>query len=229
MKKNAVNTRLVLRLAICFMLIISFTFAVNVSFNNRVRSETVKKEFHNGGTLTVKVLTTEPYSDSIYIFRLSSDDSTVGTFKTMRFAVGFDDTPEPLLDSGGNQVLSSLGEPVYVSSTTMRLKCGVYKIESPADSRWRHKDVTTCINYDYKNSITTTSPDDVNIGDDYLSLENYEVLLTPHSRFNGFGSNRISFNIAKENTQKDVTCVYNFIRSNERWLSAAYLTEGLSE
>ena len=210
---SAPNKHFIIKLTAVF-LAIAATF---VCFSNSAKSDTNDEQI---GTLTVRVVSSEPSSDTPYVFRLTTLGSTNTYMRMMRFATCFDDNVTQLLDSNGNVVKSDNGEPLYVKSINIKLVEGNYRIESPSDSRWRHDEVTNCYNASYIKNGNMADPNTV------IEPGSYEILVTPHSNYTSFSNNRIAFKVSSGET---VTCTYNFKRRNERWLTASYITEGFTE
>ncbi len=160
-------------------------------------------DINNLATLRVVVRTTEPRSDIPYIFRLSvinisnSDDTNI-----LRFVVWINPNQYTI------QTDTVTGEPVYTGEATIKLPVGNYRLEAPADSRWRYNDL--------QNAIGSEVPDD-----------SKHAYVTPTSQYIGFSNNRVSFAIM--DAEDEVTCTFNLNRVNERWLSASYVTPSYTE
>ena len=209
----ALNKNFLIKITAVFLAIA----AALICFSNSAKSYTNDEQF---GTLTVRVISSEPYSDTPYIFRLTTMGSTNTYMRMMRFAICFDDNAILLSDSGGNAVKNDNGEPLYVKDLNIKLVEGNYRIESPSDSRWRHNEVMNCYNESYNKDNNMTDPNSI------TDPGNYEILVTPHSNYASFLNNRIAFKVSSGET---VICTYNFSRKNERWLTASYITEGFTE
>ncbi len=149
-------------------------------------------------TLHVVVRTTEPSSDTPYIFRLTSSEiSATDNMNMLRFVVWIrPNTPSIYMDT-------VTGEAIYTGEAIIKLPLGSYRIEHPSDTRWRTEDLNTA------NSEGTVD-------------DSFNVSVIPKNNFAGFANNRVSFSMM--DTSEEVTCIFNLKRNNERWLTASYVT-----
>lgn len=185
---------------IVLLLILSIVSAV--SLPGTIAADT-GTDFGNLATLKIVVRTTEPRSDIPYIFRLSvinisnSDDTNI-----LRCVVWINPNQYPI------QTDTVTGEQVYTGEATIKLPVGNYRLEAPADSRWRHNDL--------QSATASEVPDDSN-----------HAYVSPTSHYIGFANNRVSFAIM--DVEDEVTCTFNLQRYNERWLSASYVTPSYTQ
>ncbi len=221
----------IFKIAISLLVIVSIILLTSFIVKSNTTSPTALSDM---GTLTIRVRTTEPESESPYIFRITSGD-TNENLRSMRItldndykqAKGLDGETFIFDDSRVDDEFAQL--PVYETSATVRLYKGNYKIELPSDSRWRYDDMSTCLNQSYNEYLKAIedgeNPEVVNNPDtaDYPYPD--QTLVRPHANYAGMVNNRIEiYNTGTD----DITVIINLPRKNERWLSRTVITEGFT-
>ncbi len=196
--------------------VLSLITAVSFAFPWESSASTSSTAALPEATLKIIVRTTEPLSDPPYIFRVTTQDEGDGQLSAFRIVLGKRERATVDIPSSESNNLQ-----VWESSATLKLYYGDYRIELPSDVRWRHGDIETCYNKVYEAAADKSQlehPDQKG----YPSP--YNVLVTPHDAFSAYYNNRISLRTSAEN--KDVECVINLVRINERWLSYFEVSEG---